>query len=67
MEISIEETNEIIQELQNIGALDVNFNPTEDEAAYKSQLEEIAVVYKYAKRPDASGIKYQQVEIFVFK
>ena len=27
MEISIEETNEIIQELQNIGALDVNFNP----------------------------------------
>lgn len=56
MEISIEETNEIIQELQNIGALDVNFNPTEDaKESIQKPTEEIVVAYKYAKRPDASG------------
>jgi hypothetical protein len=56
MEISIEETNEIIQELQNIGALDVNFEPTEDaKESIQKPTEEIIVAYKYAKRPDASG------------
>ncbi len=56
MEISIEETNEIIQELQNIGALDVNFKPTKDaKESIQKPTEEIVVAYKYAKRPDASG------------
>jgi hypothetical protein len=56
MEISIEETNEIIQELQNIGALDVNFEPTKDaKESIQKPTEEIVVAYKYAKRPDASG------------
>jgi len=56
MEISIGETNEIIQELQNIGALDVNFNPTEDgRKSIQKPTEEIVVAYKYVKRPDASG------------
>jgi hypothetical protein len=58
MEISIEETNEIIQELQNIGALDVNFNPTEDaKESIQKPTEEIIVAYKYVKRPDALPLK----------
>lgn len=56
MEISIGETNEIIQELQNIGALDVNFEPTEDaKKSIQKPTEELIVAYKYVKRPDASG------------
>ena len=58
MEISIQETNEIIQELQNIGALDVNFKPTESgKSSIQKPTEEIFVVYKYIKRPDALPLK----------
>jgi hypothetical protein len=58
MEISIQETNEIIQELQNIGALDVNFKPTKSgKTSIQKPTEEIFVVYKYIKRPDALPLK----------
>jgi hypothetical protein len=58
MEISIEETNEIIQELQNIGALDVNFEPTQDaKESIQKPTEEIVVAYKYVERPDALPLK----------
>ena len=54
LEISIEDVNEIIQELQNIGALDVNFKPTQDAIdTIQKPDEEIFVAYKYIKRPDA--------------
>ena len=56
LDISIENVNEIIQELQNIGALDVNFNPTQSALdTIQKPLEEIFVAYKYVKRDDASG------------
>ena len=58
MEISIQETNEIIQELQNIGALDVNFEPTESgKSSIQKPTEEIFVAYKYIERPDALPLK----------
>ena len=58
LEISIEDVNEIIQELQNIGALDVDFNPTQDAIdTIQKPDEEIFVAYKYIKRPDALPLK----------
>jgi transcription initiation factor IIE alpha subunit len=58
LEISIEDVNEIIQELQNIGALDVNFKPTQDAIdTIQKPDEEIFVAYKYVERPDALPLK----------
>ena len=56
LEISIDDVNDIIQELQNIGALDVNFKPTKNGIdSIQKPIEEIFVAYKYIKRPDANG------------
>ena len=54
LEISIEDVNDIVQELQNIGALDVNFKPTQNGIdSIQKPDEEIFVAYKYIERPDA--------------
>lgn len=56
LEISVDDVNDIIQELQNIGALDVNFKPTKNGIdSIQKPTEEIFVAYKYIKRPDADG------------
>ena len=58
MQISIGETNEIIQDLQNVGALDKNFKPTsEAKKSIQKPTEELIVAYKYVKRPDAQPLK----------
>jgi len=68
MEISIQETNEIIQELQNIGALDVNFEPTESgKSSIQKPTEEIFVAYKYVERPDALPLKGGKSRPFCIK
>ena len=56
LEISIDDVNDIVQQLQNIGALDVNFKPTQNAIdSIQKPDEEIFVAYKYVKRPDADG------------
>jgi len=56
LEISLDDVNDIVQELQNIGALDVNFKPTQNAIdSIQKPDEEIFVAYKYVKRPDADG------------
>ena len=58
LDISTENVNDVIQELQNIGALDVNFNPTQNALdTIQKPIEEIFVAYKYVKRDDALPLK----------
>lgn len=58
LEINIEDTQKSIASLQNKGALDVNFKPT-DQGKKTIQIpdEEIFVVYRYIKRPDAPPLE----------
>lgn len=56
LDIRIEEINEIIANLQDVGALDRNFKPTADGLdTWQVPDEEIFVVYKYRKAPNMSG------------
>jgi capsid portal protein len=54
------EVNDLISELQNAGALDNDFKPTEDakESIQKPE-DETFIVYKYAERPDAPAVQTQ--------
>ena len=58
LEINIEDTQKAISELQNKGALDIDFKPT-DQGKKTIQIpdEEIFVVYRYIKRPDAPPLE----------
>jgi len=58
LEINIEDTQKSIASLQNKGALDVDFKPT-DQGKKTIQIpdEEIFVVYRYIKRPDAPPLE----------
>jgi len=65
LEISIDDVNDIVQELQNIGALDVNFKPTQNAIdSIQKPDEEIFVAYKYVERPDALPLKGGQSRRF---
>jgi len=58
LEINIENTQKSIASLQNKGALDIDFNPTEQgKKTIQIPDEEIFVVYRYIKRPDAPALK----------
>ena len=58
LEISIEDTQKAIASLQNKGALDIDFKPTEQgKKTIQIPDEEIFVVYKYALRTDAPALK----------
>ena len=65
LEISLDDVNDIVQELQNIGALDVNFKPTQNAIdSIQKPDEEIFVAYKYVERPDALPLKGGQSRRF---
>ena len=65
LEISLDDVNDIVQELQNIGALDVNFKPTQNAIdSIQKPDEEIFVAYKYIERPDALPLKGGQSRRF---
>ncbi len=65
LEISLDDVNDIVQELQNIGALDVNFKPTQNGIdSIQKPTEEIFVAYKYVERPDALPLKGGQSRRF---
>jgi len=54
------EVNDLIAELQNAGALDNEFKPTEDaKQSIQKPEDETFVVYKYIERPDAPPLKTQ--------
>jgi biotin operon repressor len=56
LQVSIQDINETIANLQNIGALDVEFNPTKAaESSIQRPTEEIFVVYSYEKNPKQTG------------
>jgi len=56
LNIEIEEVNDVISKLVDVGALDRDFKPTKDgKESIQEPDEDIFVVYKYIKRPDASG------------
>ena len=54
------EVNDLIAELQNAGALDNEFKPTEDaKKTIQKPEDETFVVYKYIERPDAPPVQTQ--------
>ena len=54
------EVNDLISELQNAGALDNDFKPTEDaKQSIQKPEDETFIVYKYAERPDAPAVQTQ--------
>jgi hypothetical protein len=54
------EVNDLIAELQNAGALDNEFKPTEDaKQSIQKPEDETFVVYKYRERPDAPPVQTQ--------
>ena len=60
LQLEQSEVNDLISELQNAGALDNDFKPTEDakESIQKPE-DETFIVYKYAERPDAPPVQTQ--------
>ena len=60
--LSIEQTmvNDLLSELQNAGALNKDFEPTEDaKNSIQKPEDETFIVYKYTERPDAPTVQTQ--------
>ena len=52
--------NDLLSELQNAGALNNDFEPTEDaKQSIQRPEDETFIVYKYAERPDAPAVQTQ--------
>ena len=60
LQLQQSEVNDLISELQNAGALDNDFKPTEDaKESIQRPEDETFIVYKYAERPDAPAVQTQ--------
>ena len=60
LQLQQSEVNDLISELQNAGALDNDFKPTEDaKQSIQRPEDETFIVYKYAERPDAPAVQTQ--------
>jgi len=58
LELPIEDVNNAIANLQDAGALDKNFVPTQEgKESIQEPAEKLFIVYKYIKRPNAPALK----------